>query len=145
MARVPFIAIARGILRCGDRYVLCRAKGYDFWFFPGGGIEDGEDARLTLKREALEEMGLELPTVEYVATVQNRFVENDVVYNEIDIVFSSRLASGAVVQSLEDHIEARLFSVDEILSLTILPPTMKQLLLDSHAGRLTQPFIGLEA
>ncbi|NIO36802.1 NUDIX domain-containing protein [Candidatus Bathyarchaeota archaeon] len=38
-----------------------------FWFLPGGGVEQGESAEETAKREAEEELGLEIEITETVA------------------------------------------------------------------------------
>ncbi len=144
MSRVPFIAIARGFLLCGDTALLCRAKGYDFWFLPGGGIEDNEDAQAALRRELREENGIELEDVSYITTVQNRFLDKGVFVNEIGLVFQARIPGGTVIQSLEDHMESGLFSREDVRSMTILPATLKQALIDVMDGKSIPAFIGLE-
>jgi 8-oxo-dGTP pyrophosphatase MutT (NUDIX family) len=145
MERVPFIAIARGFIFCGEKALLCRAKGYDFWFLPGGGIEDNEDAQVTLRRELVEENGIELEDVSYLTTVQNRFLDKGVFVNEIGLVFQARIPEGTVIQSLEDHMESGLFSRDEIAEMKILPPHLKHALIEVMDGKSIPAFIGLEA
>jgi 8-oxo-dGTP pyrophosphatase MutT (NUDIX family) len=46
--------------------------GQPFWFTPGGGAEDGEDARAAAVRELAEETGLRLPPEELVGPVWRR-------------------------------------------------------------------------
>lgn len=44
-----------------DRILMVRhyrQDRYDFWVAPGGGVQDGEDARSAAAREALEEAGV---------------------------------------------------------------------------------------
>ena len=48
----------RGIILRGDRIALVHSLEYDYYKFPGGGIEPGEDHRETLIREVAEESGL---------------------------------------------------------------------------------------
>ena len=47
-----------GIILRGDKIALVHSLEYDFYKFPGGGIEPGEDHLQTLLREVAEESGL---------------------------------------------------------------------------------------
>jgi mutator protein MutT len=57
------VRVTAGIIRDGDRVLVCqRRRGAAFelkWEFPGGKVEDGEDARACLARELREELGIE--------------------------------------------------------------------------------------
>lgn len=142
--RVPFTLVARGIITQGNRYLLCRAKGYDFWFLPGGGVEDGEDALAALRRELKEETGLDIHHPTFVATVQNRFQERESLQNEVNLVFQATLAEDTVVSSLEDHIEVQLFDVGALASLVFLPESLHQLLLKHARGEVLPMFVGYD-
>jgi len=54
--------ISAGALVFHDEKILMvrhyRKERYDFWVAPGGGVQDGEDARSAAAREALEEAGI---------------------------------------------------------------------------------------
>jgi len=44
----------------GDQFVIVMDKSNGFWFLPGGGVEQNESIEEAAKREALEELGLEM-------------------------------------------------------------------------------------
>ncbi len=49
---------ARAIIIKGERVAMVYSKKYDYYKFPGGGIESGEDRLTALMREVREEAGL---------------------------------------------------------------------------------------
>ena len=48
----------RGIIVRGGKLALVHSLKYDYYKFPGGGIDDGETHTATLVREVREETGL---------------------------------------------------------------------------------------
>lgn len=56
------VAFVRHSARCvnikNGRIAMVHSKKYDYYKFPGGGIEDGENGEAAMMREALEEAGL---------------------------------------------------------------------------------------
>ena len=49
---------ARSVILCGGRIAMIHSLKYDYYKFPGGGIENGEDPVKTMIRETREEAGL---------------------------------------------------------------------------------------
>ena len=49
---------ARGIIIKDGRLAMIHSLKYEYYKFPGGGIEENEDKKNALKREVLEETGL---------------------------------------------------------------------------------------
>lgn len=46
---------ARAVIRNGERIAMIHSQKYDYYKFPGGGIEKGETAKLALIRELHED------------------------------------------------------------------------------------------
>lgn len=44
----------------GDKILLLRNKGKDFWYLPGGGLEDNETIIECAEREVFEEVGVKI-------------------------------------------------------------------------------------
>ena len=50
----------RAVIFRGDKLAMVYSKRYNYYKFPGGGIEDGENQQEALIREVREEVGLEV-------------------------------------------------------------------------------------
>jgi 8-oxo-dGTP pyrophosphatase MutT (NUDIX family) len=64
-----------------------RAVHEDFWSFPGGRAEIGETSVETLKREMVEELGVEVTVGRMLWTVENFFRYEDDDYHEIGFYY----------------------------------------------------------
>jgi len=71
--RIEFIA--RGVCVVGGRLMLCRRKGADYSYLPGGHIEWGEGARASLRRELREELGRAAVVGRFLGAVENRYAK----------------------------------------------------------------------
>lgn len=54
----------------GDVLLLKHSYGPDVWSLPGGGLARGEDPTEAARREVREELGIELPRVEAIGTLE---------------------------------------------------------------------------
>lgn len=53
------------IIQSDELLTIKRVKGDEtFWVFPGGGVDDGENHMVALKRECKEELGLDVEVFE---------------------------------------------------------------------------------
>jgi len=53
-----------------NRVVLVSAKGSGVYFLPGGGVEEGEEAEMTLGREVMEEVGCDIKIIKKFASTE---------------------------------------------------------------------------
>jgi A/G-specific adenine glycosylase len=75
--KVPHHQIAIAAIRDDGRYLLGKRPSDGFlgglWEFPGGKIESGESAEQALHREVGEELGIELGTTKFLASVDHAY------------------------------------------------------------------------
>lgn len=129
-AAVAFIINDRGqvlLMRRGDRVE-------EVWGLPGGMMEVGESAEEAMKREVLEESGLEVTIKKFLGVyTKDRFdsyPNGDKAY-VILFVFVCRITGGILHADGIESVELRYFDIDNI------PPTFrhKQVLEDYRANR----------
>jgi ADP-ribose pyrophosphatase YjhB (NUDIX family) len=124
--------IARGLLFQGEKVILCHVKDKDWFFLPGGHVEDGESVRMALFRELNEEIGeAEYKITSFLGVCENVFsLSEDAFQHEINIVFKVEVPKNFVVSTKEDHIEFKVIDKEELTNYKILPDKLKSGLLD---------------
>lgn len=94
--------LAVAIVRNGER--LLAVRGYDkckneyFYRLIGGGVEFGETAEESLRREFMEELSVELVNVRQVAVRENIFVYENHPGHEITFIFEADLADNKLYE-----------------------------------------------
>ena len=107
------------------RRLFAVQRGYgawkDWWEFPGGKVEEGEEAREALRREIREELATEVEVGELLTTVE---------YDYPDFHLSMRCYLCRVVAgelSLLEHKAARWLKKDELEAVRWLPADIEVL------------------
>ena len=119
--------IARGVAVRDGKVLLCRAKGGQSTYLPGGHIEFGETGREALVREVKEELGTDSTAGEFLGVVENSFDQHGKRHCEINLVYRLDLASDAA-ESQEDWISFEWCALAELPKANLLPGEMGDLL-----------------
>ena len=119
--------IARGVAVRDGKVLLCRAKGGQSTYLPGGHIEFGETGREALIREVKEELGTDSTAGEFLGVVENSFDQHGKRHCEINLVYRLDLASDAT-ESQEDWISFEWCALAELPKANLLPREMGDLL-----------------
>ena len=121
----PIEIIARAVILRDQQILLCRAKGADWFFLPGGHVEFGEMLERALTREIKEELGLYARIGARIATVENMYTKKQRRYHEINFLFEAKISDKAKVKSQEDHIEFSWYDIDLLKNVRLLPVSVK--------------------
>ena len=113
--------IARGVAIVGDRLLVCRAKGAETCYLPGGHIEFGETGRTALVREILEELGVSSTTGKFLGVVENSFLQHGKPHAEINLVYELKFESIPEAKAKEDWIEFVWWPLSALDEANLLP------------------------
>ena len=116
--------------QAGKLFLMKSHKWHDQYVVPGGHIELGETMEAALRREIMEETGLPIRDIEFVALQE--FIFDEAFHKEgqhfIFIDFTCRTDAGEDEAVLNDEAEEYVWvSVDEALALPIEPYTRRLL------------------
>lgn len=100
----------------------------DLWCAPGGGVEKHASLEDNLKREVLEETGLDI-TVGALAMVNEFHAPKDG-FHQVDIYFHARIVKGSLTDTWRDPegivTQRRFFSREELATIRYKPNTLPQ-------------------
>lgn len=115
-----FEVIVRAVIIFDNTLLLCKIKGKDYFFLPGGHIEKGEKTQDALFREIQEELGADIESSVFIGAGENTYERDGMVIQEFNLVFSVGLNSNDI-RAEEDHIEFEWVKKEDIESVHILP------------------------
>ena len=69
---------------------------------PGGFVDMGETAEEAIRREILEELNLEISTLEYWGSFTNKYLYAEVEYQTLDLVFLCSVKTFETIKAADD-------------------------------------------
>lgn len=120
-----FEVCVRAVVLRRSRILVCWHKIKKHYFFPGGHVEYGEDAKYALLRELKEELNIKVKKASLIGTTENIYQEGKKPHHEINLVFKV-VADEAKDKSREDHIDFAFFSKKEFEEKEILPISLQK-------------------
>ena len=88
-----FCVRAGVLIKNQNYFLLQRGIEDDFWSIPGGKIELMEKSIATIKREIMEELGLEIKEIRLKIVAENFFKYQNIKRHEISFYYSAQLDS----------------------------------------------------
>ncbi|MBF6614880.1 MAG: NUDIX domain-containing protein [Chloroflexi bacterium] len=135
----PIRNSAKALIVDGGKVLAIKLSDKDgFWYtLPGGGQEPGEDLHATLRRECLEEAGIEIKVGglvfvrEYIGK-NHEFADRHSDYHGIEFIFECSLAEGAKPQtgSLPDvgQLAVEWLELDKVDNYRLYPLALRPLI-----------------
>ncbi|HJZ85436.1 MAG TPA: NUDIX domain-containing protein [Polyangia bacterium] len=118
-----------GIACAGERVLLERGPGDDFWVLPGGHPELGEPAAAALAREMSEELGAVVQVGRLLFTVENFYQYRGTAHHELALYFlmvlPAQLEKADEVPAREPGQEFRWHRLDELGPTRLLPSFLR--------------------
>ena len=130
------------IISSEGKYLLHRRKGDSFWNLIGGRTSMGESSIDAIKREIQEELGCDCVIDALAHVCENFFIFQDTNFHEILMIFSGKLKEPIREEELEQDIEVKWFSGEELEQIAIRPQYTRELI--QKPGRITQWIINDE-
>lgn len=96
--------IARGLCLRDGKVLVCRNIKQGYAFLPGGHVEFGEPAAVSLAREMIEEANAAVTVGRCLLISEGAFETKKRPHHEVNIVFHMELASDEPVVSVEPQI-----------------------------------------
>ena len=110
----------RGIIFKDDEILVLKEKGKDYYHFPGGHAEFGEQLTKALTRELEEELVLKIKSYKLIGVVDNIYNTPDGNHHEINFVFHVE-AENIQDKSNESKLEVVFMNPEEFFSERVLP------------------------
>lgn len=125
--------IARGVLVARGRVLLCRSVRHDYLYLPGGHVEFSESAHSALRREFVEESGLDIRVGPLLLVSEGTFHTKKRSHHELNLVFHVERAGGkdqawGAIKSLEPEIAFDWVELAAIPDMDVRPLSVKAFL-----------------
>ena len=119
-----------------NKILLHKNANSDHYAIIGGRVEIGEDSESTVMREIKEEIGKDIKTTGYIATIENFFEMKEKEYHEILFIHKAEFVDEEdkkIVTTLKnmegkDYLQYEWIDLDEIDKVNLLPANLKDIL-----------------
>ncbi len=110
---------ARAIIIKDGRLALIHSLKYDYYKFPGGGIDKGETNEQALVREVMEEAGLavipeSIKEFGYVCRKNKGKFSDDEIFIQENFYYTCEVEDGVSFQDLDDYEEEERFTLEYV-------------------------------
>ncbi len=123
--------VSRAIIIKENKILVCRRKDKDYWFLPGGHVDDGENSKEALIRELKEERGSEIKSLSFAGIIESHFMQDGEEIWEISLIYEAREDKlHDETKSEEDHLEFDLIPIEKIGEINLLPFFIKEGIFD---------------
>ncbi len=117
-----FEICARAVIVIDDRFLVCKRKSKEYFFFPGGHVEFFEKAENALKRELKEELDIEINKKMVLMGIgENMYKQDNERRHEVNFFYLIDPSEDIKDKSLEDHIDFSFLAKNEFLNGKVLP------------------------
>ena len=108
----------RAVIKKDGRFAMVHSRKYDYYKFPGGGIEDGEDHAAALIREVREETGLTVDSAsvrEYGMVRRSQKGKSEgTVFLQDNFYYLCEVREGNSGQNLDDYEDEEGFTLEYV-------------------------------
>ncbi len=116
--------ISRAIIFKKGKFLLCKEKGGNYYFFPGGHVEFEEFSKEALIRELYEELSSEVESTKLIGVVENIYLSKNKKRQEINFIYLTKCES-IEFKSKEKHIDFFLIDEKEFEKADVRPTRLK--------------------
>lgn len=128
--------IARAFIFQDGEVLLCRAKGKEHFFFPGGHVEYGEYIEEALRREIGEELDTQITLCDVIGTAENIFIQDGQEHHEINVVFEAGIREKKS-KALEHWMEFCWMGEEKLPEAKIFPTSLKKAIIQWKKDKKT--------